>query len=84
MKTIEILSGPAWEAAGKRVVTNGSATMEIPAGHAQMLINKGSSFTLFDTNDDLIFTFRTISQLDGMDDAAITERLDKLTANVKL
>lgn len=86
MKTIEVLSCPAWEASNQRVITNGNACMTVPAGWAQMLIDNGAEFTEFAKNEDMLFAVNVIWTLGGLDQAETNQKIQQLIdlAKVKI
>ena len=82
---IRIISAPAWEAAGKRLITNGSSVLEVPAGAAQVLIQNGIPYRIYEgdnANTDMLYEVSVNWALGGLDAGTVAEKVKGITATV--
>lgn len=82
---IRIISAPAWEAAGKRLITNGSSVLEVPAGAAQVLIQNGVPYRIYEgdnANTDMLYEVSVNWALGGLDAGTVAEKVKGITQTV--
>lgn len=84
---IRIISAPAWEAAGKRLITNGSSVLEVAAGAAQVLIQNGVPYRIYEgdnANTDMLYEVAVTWALGGIDAGTVAERVKSMTQTVNV
>lgn len=82
MSVLEVITCPAYEAAQERVITNGNAVMQVPAGWTIEHIQKGFTFRVYDTNQAFLNEIAFTYQLNGASLASVEQKLKELTASI--